>query len=66
MRKVGSAPIFVVEEAHIMILHRQPSLEDPARNSWETIFGPPKVEKEIVGEGRADEPRKSGSWSHGP
>jgi hypothetical protein len=49
-----------------MILHRQPSLEDPARNSWETIFGPPKVEKEIVGEGRADEPRKSGSWSHGP
>jgi hypothetical protein len=52
----GSAPIFVVEEAHVMILHRQPSLKDPARKSWEAIlgsryFGPAKAMKETVGRG---------------
>jgi hypothetical protein len=32
-RERGSAPIFVVEEAHVLILHRQLSLKDLARRS---------------------------------
>jgi hypothetical protein len=58
-----------------MVLHRQPSLKDPARKSWEAIlgsryFGPAKVVEEVVGEWcggiRVHEPRKSGSRSRGP
>jgi hypothetical protein len=39
-----------------MVLHRQPSLKDPARKPWEAIlgsryFGPATVVKAVVGEG---------------
>jgi len=53
-QKVGRASIFVVEEVHIMMLHRQLCLADSARKSWKAIlgsryFGPAKVVKERVG-----------------
>jgi hypothetical protein len=32
-QEVARAPIFAVDEAHVMMLHRQPCLVDPARKS---------------------------------
>jgi hypothetical protein len=54
---VGRASIFVVEEVHVIMLHRQLCLADPAHKSWEAIlgsryFGPTKVVKERVGRGQ--------------
>jgi hypothetical protein len=38
-QEVGRALIFIVGEAHAMILQRQPCLADPKRKLWESILG---------------------------
>jgi hypothetical protein len=32
-QEAGRAPIFVVEEVHVIVLHKPPCLVDPARKS---------------------------------
>ena len=50
----GRALIFVVEEVHITILQKQPSLKDPALKSWRPFWA-----RDILGlqrwKGRIDE-----------